>query len=110
MREPIFLRDETYWLEQVNTKTDPYSKMIITAAREVMLSLDNGDEYKTACEKMFKHNLSAFHAGCVAAIVYRCHDYGDDFKKDWNRFWGVQESCDPVNPAILTIKETETQQ
>lgn len=110
MREPIFLRDETFWNEQVLKNTDPYSKMVITAAREVMMTLDDRDDFKAACDKIFNHSLSSFQAGLVAQIVTRCHDKGDDFKKNWNRFWEVSECCDPVNPALLSITGNETPQ
>lgn len=103
--EPINLKDKTFWERQVQTNTDPYGKAVVDAARQVMLSLDAQDDFEVAYKKMYGFGLSGFQAGCVASIIFKCHDRGDDFKTFWNQSWGVEMQDGAINPAIFTASE-----
>lgn len=102
---PTNLKDQEYWTSQVrdNCKDDS-SAAVIDCARLIMIALDEGKDFQFAKQPMYQMQLSAFQAGAVAVIVSRSHQRGEEFSKDWNRFWGVEQTG-PVNPAVFQASE-----
>jgi len=52
--------------------------------------------------------LTGFMAGCVAEIISKVHSRGEEFRKKWNKDYGVDEKKAKggiVNPAIMTISD-----
>lgn len=95
------------WDAFVKINDDGYSYVVVVAASRVMHSLDNGDDYKTAHDKMFGMGMSGFQAGCVAQVVAKQHNRGDEFRKAWNKGWGADDAKGTVNPALITIETKE---
>lgn len=105
--EPTKLKNKEYWDKQVElNSTDDYSKGVLDAARAIMISLDNGDDCKTAHDKMYGMGLTGFMAGAAVNMTYNAHERGEEFKNFWNEKWGIKdkEAKGTVNPAILTAK------
>lgn len=111
---PITNQDD--WKEWVTSNTDPYGKTCVDVAREVMRMLDEPiylhtpiDTHKLICDadkNISAGGITGFMAGCVAQMVSKCHSRGEEFRKAWNKGYGVKEDKGGVvNPAILTIKE-----
>jgi len=103
------------WEKQERDNTDSYGKACIDVARDIMRRLDL-EEYKDFdCHKIIcdadksvkAGGITEFMAGCVAQIVSHCHSRGEEFKKQWNKGYGVneKEAKGVVNPAIITIQE-----
>lgn len=85
---------------------DSYSFAGLSAALKVMESLDNGDDCKTAHDKMYGMGLTGFLAGCASEIVSKYHIRGDEYRIFWNQSFGVSEEQAKggiVNPAIMSI-------
>ena len=111
------MKDQKKWDNYVKVNsTDPYSNACIKVAKRVMEILDedkiplhNGyyPDIHTAhgiiCKADDESNaggITGFMAGCVAQMVYECHERGDEFRKSHN---GGDESDGVINHALLTI-------
>ena len=104
--EPKNLKDKEGWEKSKAANTDSYGGAAIQAAAHTMCLLDEGKTPEEA-EKTGFHgkDLTGFLAGCAASIVGQVHDRGDEFRKHWNKQFGVSEDAKgTVNPAIMTIK------
>ena len=104
------------WEEQKRINKDPYGKCVIDVAGEVMRLLDipeyqDFNTHKIICDaekNIGEDGITGFMAGCVAQIVSHCHSRGEEFRKKWNKDYGVEEDKAKggvVNPAILTIND-----
>ncbi len=113
------LKDEKYWNECVKiNKKDPYSKCCVDVARRVMELLEedktplhNGyyPDIHTAhgliCkadEDIQAGGITGFMGGCVAEMVFRSHERGEEFRRSHNeeeyKGKGVQ------NHALITAE------
>ena len=111
------LKDENRWNDYVSKNTDPYGGACVKVARRVMELLDENTEplrngyhpdIQTAHGLICKADddtsaggITGFMAGCVAQMVFECHERGDEFRKSHN---GDVETDGVVNHALLTIK------
>jgi hypothetical protein len=94
-----------------NNSLDGYSFGVVKATVKVMGALDQGKTPKEANEEMYGMGISGFMAGCVAQSIAEFHERGDEFRKFWNKEWGVSEdqaNGGTVNPAILTVKDKDS--
>ena len=112
------LKNEKKWNGYVEKNTDAYGGACIKVARKVMELLDedktplhNGyhPDIHTAHGLICKADkdinaggISGFMAGCVAQMIFECHERGDEFRKSHN---GKIESDGVINYALLTIEE-----
>jgi hypothetical protein len=110
MNQPTRIKDQAAWDKWQEVNTDPYGKACVDVAREAMIELDAGlpiDKYKLitdADKKVGAGGITGFMAGCVAEMIFVCHERGEEFKRIWNKSYGADEEVDGVvNPAILTI-------
>ena len=114
------MKNEKLWNEYVEkNKNDGYGNACIKVARKVMELLDadltplrNGyhPDIHTAHGLICKADkdskaggITGFMAGCVAEMVYQCHERGDEFRKSHN---GDDESDGVINHALLTISDS----
>lgn len=106
--EPKNLKDKDGWEKTKASNTDSYGGAAIKAAAHAMVLLDEGKTPEEAQEIGFKgKDLTGFLAGCAASIVCQAHERGDEFRKHWNKQWGVGEDAKgTVNPAIMTLKSS----
>lgn len=104
------------WQEYETKNTDAYGKCCVDVARKVMEILDNDKtplhngyhpDIHTAHGLICKADdeikaggITGFMAGCVAQMVYECHERGDEFRKSHN---GEEKSEGVINHALLTI-------
>ena len=101
--------NEVDWNKQVEMNKDAYGKCAIDVARRVMELLDKVKEFDCndlICKADKQGELTGFLAGCVAQIVSKCHSRGEEFRKKWNKDYGVEGKKDKggvVNPAIMTV-------
>lgn len=109
--------NEEKWNAWVENNKDPYGGACVKVARRVMELLDedktplrNGyyPDIHTAHGLICKADddtnaggITGFMAGCVAQMVFECHERGDEFRKSHN---GDIETDGVVNHALLTIK------
>ena len=108
------ISNQTLWDDFVKKNDDSYGGACVLVARRVMEILDenNGkfDCHELICradEESKVGGITGFMAGCVAQMVSKCHSRGDEFRKQWNKGYGVDEGefqGGSVNPAILTVK------
>ena len=96
------------WDNYVLKNTDDYGKACVDTARGVMEILDKEQDFECheiICRADKEDDLTGFMAGAVAQMVSQCHSRGEEFRKKWNKGYGVsEEEKGIVNPAILTIK------
>lgn len=104
------ITNQELWEDQVKKNDDPYGGACINVAREVMVLLDAEpgeiDTYDIICRADRNANaggITGFMAGCVANMVSQCHSRGDEFKRQWNKSCGAEDSNGVVNPAVLTL-------
>ena len=105
------VKDLKEWKKFERNNDEPYSKCCVIVAMEVMTELDkiekiNAEELITLANRKLKAGITGFQAGMVAQIVFSFHTRGDEFRKSWNRNYGVEEEKAKgrvVNPAIMTI-------
>ena len=107
------ITNEGAWQKWVESNAnDPYGKACVDVAREAMKILDEGNEFD--CHNLISESekksgaggITGFMAGCVAQMITQCHSRGEEFRKKWNKDYGVSEDKPGiVNPAILTIRE-----
>jgi len=104
------LKNRTLWEEWESKNKDPYGKCCVDVARRVMEILDDGkpfDCHKIICQaddEVKAGGITGFMAGCVASMVFNCHERGEEFKTKWNAGYDTV-SDGVVNPAILTVDE-----
>ena len=110
------LKDEEKWNRYVTNNTDPYGGACVKVACRVMELLDENSEplrngyhpdIQTAhgliCKADHDTNaggITGFMAGCVAQMVFDCHERGDEFRRSHN---GDYVGDGVINHAILTI-------
>ena len=101
------------WDECVKVNDDPYGKACVDVARRVREILDKEPEFNChtiicrAGKEVEAGGITGFMAGCVAQMVSRCHDRGEDFRQRWNQDHGADESQAKgrvVDPAVITIE------
>ena len=111
------------WDKWVKQNNDPYGKACIDVTREVMRMLDEEIEPLVAgyhpqkntphsfiCradENIKAGGITGFMAGCVAKMISHCHSRGEEFKIAWNAQYDDKPRKGVINPAILTLKESE---
>lgn len=100
------------WDSYVSKNNDPYGKCCVDVARQVMKVLDENDDFDTneiickADDEVGGGGITGFMAGAVATMVGQCHSRGEEFRKKWNKSYGVKDTAKgTVNPAIITIKK-----
>lgn len=114
------LKDKSKWDKYVSLNKDSYGKACVNVAEEVMKLLDKDStplhsgyypNIHTAHGLICKADdnikaggITGFMAGCVAQMVYECHERGDEFRKSHN---GDDDIDGVINPAILTIKDKQ---
>jgi hypothetical protein len=107
------LIDPEAWSAWIENNQDPYGGACVKVAEKVMEYLDDPDR-KIDAYKMISEadkeskagGITGFMAGAVAQMVATCHARGDEFRRDFNKEFGVEEEKAQggvVNPAILTI-------
>lgn len=114
------ITDQKSWDEQVKINTDPYGKTYVDVARQVMLTLDEGNNFD--CNEIISQadrdikagGITGFMAGCVAQIVSQCHSRGEEFRLKWNKYYQIRDEGDRanesggiLNPALLAIGESK---
>ena len=84
------LKDEKAWMEFEKNNRDPYGKTCVDIARRVMEILDEEkdfDTYQIICQAdndIKAGGITIFMAGCVASMVSKCHERGEEFRRRWN--------------------------
>jgi hypothetical protein len=112
------LKDKKAWNEWVKNNKDPYGAACIKVAKRVMEILDENKEFDVnkiinkADEETKAGGLTGFMAGCVAQMVAKCHERGEEFRQKWNIKYQLQDEGEKankgkgvLNPALLTIKQ-----
>jgi len=116
------LVNQAGWDLWVEKNQDPYGKCICDVAREVMRLLDErpgefkADDLVTEADKNIDAGgITGFMAGCVAAMVSKCHSRGDEFRRSWNLGNQIgnegekaNEGTGILNPALLCVGKKET--
>jgi len=115
------MKNKEKWDNWVAKNKDPYGKACVDVARKVMELLDNDStplhngyfpDLHTAhgliCEANRQNDggITGFMAGCVAQMIFECHERGEEFRKSHNdeeyQGEGVQ------NHALVTINTDKT--
>ena len=104
--------NQELWDSYVEKNKDPYGKCCVDVARKVMEFLDLNEEFEPsviinqADDTIGAGGITGFMAGCVAQMVIQCHSRGDEFRKKWNKSYGVEDENEKrvVNPAIINIE------
>lgn len=104
--------DQKGWDNTVKINADPYGKACVDVTRRVMEILDEApgpfDCHDIICradDNVKAGGITGFMAGCVASMIKQFHSRGDEFNKQWNKGYGVENSEGTVNPAIMTINK-----
>ncbi len=116
------ITNQKRWDEYVEKNKSSYGKCCVNVARKVMEMLDENDtplhagyypDVHTTHGLICKADkdidaggITGFMAGAVTSMVVQCHSRGEEFRKDWNKSYGVDETKDKggvVNPALVTI-------
>lgn len=104
------IKDQKKWNNWVKKNKDPYGKACVDVARRVMEILDEDKDFDCheiicqADKEVDAGGITGFMAGCVAEMISECHSRGKEFRKKWNKSYGVDNGGGVVNPAIMTIK------
>ena len=96
---------EKEYEKYVKKNQDGYGNAAVIAGAKVGKALSEGKTCKKAHDEMYGCDLTGFLAGCVAQAISYFHLRGEEFRKWWNKSYGVEEGKGVVNPAIMTIKE-----
>lgn len=111
------LKNSKAWNELVKNNKDSYGKCCIDVARRAMEILDANekipDDVVLQASKELEAGITGFMAGCVAAMISKCHVRGDEFRKIWNIDQQINDEGEKankkkdgiLNPALITIKE-----
>ncbi len=113
MREGLTLvKPETAeeWLQFVdNNSNDGYSVFVVKATISMMKKMEEGIPFEEAEQQVYNEELglSGFMAGTTANALSHFAKQGDEYRKHWNKQWGIEDSEEKgtVNPAVLTIKK-----
>lgn len=111
------MKDQEKWNSYVEKNTDVYGGCCVNVARRVMELLDKDNTplhngyypdihtahglICTADHDIDAGGITGFMAGCVASMVFECHERGDEFRKSHNGEEYQGEGV--VNHAIITI-------
>lgn len=109
--------DNVAWQSWVDNNTDPYGKACVDVARKAMEILDaEPGSFKTheiicrADDQIGAGGITGFMAGCVAAMISKCHSRGEEFRQKWNRDNQIGDEGDKanegggvLNPALLNV-------
>lgn len=106
------------WDSCVKRNKDAYGKCCVDVAREVMAILDKDepfDVYKIVCsadDNIKTGGITGFMAGCVANMVSLCHSRGEEFRRQWNIKYQINnegeeanKGKDVLNPALLSLEK-----
>jgi len=104
------------WQKVVETNQDGYGKACVDVAREVMNILSEDDTplhdgyypdmhtpHGIICladQNINAGGITGFMAGCVAQMVAKFHNRGEEFRIIWN---GETKTDGVVNPALFCI-------
>ena len=122
------LKDKKGWNVYVKTNTDPYGKCCVDVARRVMELLeedltplhegyhpDINTPHGLICKAdtdIDGGGITGFMAGCVAQMVAKCHERGDEFRRVWNKENQINDEGDKanesggvLNPALVTVSK-----
>lgn len=105
VKEPV-----SEWEQYVLTNSKhPYPSIVVHVSINVMCMLQAGASCERAADEgMSGYGITGFQAGAVASTVARFSPRGDEFRKYWNKRWGVEEDTGGVvNPAIVTLSESK---
>ena len=94
---------EKKYKSYVKVNKDGYSLAVIKSGEAVGKALDEGKTPAEADESM-GDDLTGFQAGCVAQAIAHFHPKGEEYRKWWNKQYGVEDAKGIVNPAVVTIK------
>jgi len=105
------MKNETLFQTWVDANKDPYGKICVDVAREVIRLLDTPayaefsphDILCDAEENIGESGMSGFQAGAIAGMVTECSERGEEFKEKWNHQFDEKPHEGAINPAILTI-------
>lgn len=101
---------EEEYEKYVAKNQDGYGNAAIRAGAAVGKTLTEGKTLKESYDAMYGHDLTGALAGCVASAIVHFHKRGDEFRKFWNKQYGVSENKKGiVNPAIITIGEKKNE-
>ena len=96
-----------------NNSSDAYGNACVRVAKRVMEILDEEsgdfDAHELICradEEVNVGGITGFMAGCIACLVFEVHSRGNEFKTKWNKLYGYSDKEGVVNPAVVTIKDT----
>lgn len=100
------LKNEQLWDSYVEKNKDPYGGCCIRIAQKIMEKLDENKPFDASnlISEVDDEGITGFMAGAIASMVSQCHERGDEFRKSWNKDYGVKSESGTVNPAIITIK------
>lgn len=112
MREGIDLvKPETVaeWLQFADKNTnDGYSVYVVKATIAMMKKMDSGVPFKKAEEQVFwdELGLSGFLAGSAANAISYFAKQGEEFRKYWNKQYGVGDSEEKgtIDSPVYTTK------
>lgn len=98
------------WLQFAdNNSNDGYSVFVVKATISMMKKFEEGISFEDAEQQVYNEELglSGFMAGATANALSHFAKQGEEYRKHWNRQYGVEDSEEKgtVNPAILTIKK-----
>lgn len=96
------------WLQFAdNNSNDGYSVFIVKAVISMMKKLDAGISFEDAEQQVYcgELGLSGFMAGATANALSHFAKQGEEYRKHWNKQYGVEESKGTANPAILKINK-----
>ena len=101
------------WDEYVKVNVDSYGKECVDVTRRVMEILDKDEDFdchEIICQADTNDELTGFMAGCIAAMVAKCHSRGEEFRKKWNIDHQIKDEGEKanknggiLNPALMTI-------
>ena len=97
------------WLQYVDDNcNDYYSAIIVKAVISLMKKIGKGISFAEAERQVFldEFDLSLLMTSLTAKAVSIFSKNGEEYRKYWNKKYGVSESEDIVNPAILTLKNS----
>jgi len=113
------IKNKEIWQSWVKANKDPYGKCCVDVARETMKLLDD-EKHKDfdpnqiigeAEDNVAAGGITGFMAGCIAQMIVKCHDRGDEFKIKWNKYYALDKKDESregvINPALLTISIKE---
>lgn len=96
------------WLQFADNNTnDGYSVFIVKATISMMKKFEEGISFEEAEQKVYYEELglSGFMAGATANALSHFAKKGEEYRKYWNKQYGVENSEGTVNPAVMTVKK-----